>query len=177
MKIAKMFVMLFCFVLGVGAAMFLPSLLGKEEIKDVDDPDAYYRCLAPGYNKEAFITLGAYSALELTARRNHENYLTEKLIKTGAAFSLQRDKLQVIVGTKCQPSWNKHKGGGEWSVSDRELRQAYKEAAKTILKEIRRYFPLPESGLMDDEIEIVFFIRGFEVGTWSGGKFKLAGEK
>jgi hypothetical protein len=30
---------------------------------------------------------------------------------------------------------------------------------------------------MDDEIEIEFFIRGADVGTWSGGKFKLAGEK
>jgi hypothetical protein len=74
MKIAKMFAMLFCFVLGVGAAMFLPSLLGKEEIKDVNDPYISHRCLTPEYYKEAFITEGAYNALKLTAYNNCEGY-------------------------------------------------------------------------------------------------------
>ncbi len=175
MKTSRIPVMCGCFICGVLAASFLPRLWAANDVADANDPKGKYKYLAPIYNQPYQPTVADWEALSVTAQSSGQTYLTDKLIRDVAIFFLLPDGMTAHVGTSCQPAWNNYLGEGKWAVSDRELRQAYQDAAEKILQTIRISFG-KDSGLTNKEITINFFIRGEPLGTWTNGTLKLAGE-
>lgn len=162
-------------VVGVLVLLLLGSFLGWA----VASNHGRKRCpfLSDFYNEEIPLTMADWEVLYFTAYNNCEEYLTDKLIQESCKAFLLEMGLTVTVNTKTQSPWNVYLGEGRFSVSDRELRAAYIEAAERVLENIRIYFSEEGSGLSDQEITINFAIRGSPIGTWRGGSFKLAGEE
>lgn len=136
-------------------------------------------------NRNSYIPgYGEWKALEFTLRYNHPGIgLTDKLQLWGVqAYYIPNPdddgvKVKVFVNTDTQPSWRYHLGQGKFSVSDREIRAAYTEAANVVTDWVKRidfFGPL----LMLDEslLEVVFTVCHYPVGAWRNGILKLEGE-
>jgi len=124
----------------------------------------------------------SWNLLALKARENTCGWaLTNKINKLSFDIYLLDPpidgvRLRAFVNTDTQPSWSVHKGGGAFSVSDREVKAAYLEAGRYVLDNI--IWPAV-SGIhtfQKSDVEILFFIRGYEVGLWRNGVMKLTGE-
>ena len=115
------------------------------------------------------------SALYATAYLNCEGYLTDNLIRTsclvtpGEGWEEPADLWRVSVATDTQPSWNYHIGAGRFSVSDGEVRNAYRDAGDNISQSLINY-----AGKHNYEIH--FTIKGYDVGTYRDGEMTLKGE-
>ena len=135
------------------------------------------------------------SELRITAYHNCEEALSEKLVKTSLKAFYSPDLVNVLMGTgqestltmyvdtKTQPTWNVHLGLGRFSVSDREVRLAYQEAADYVFEAmVEPSLPITfthpwESEEPTDVIFVIHFtIQGYAVGTWTNGTMKLEGE-
>lgn len=120
--------------------------------------------------------------LDLTAYHNCYAYLSEKLVKTSLrafyspAVGHLPGALLILVDTDTQPAWNVHVGAGRFSVSDREVRVAFSEAADYIYENILNASLKERLTQLGYDIVIEFSIRGAKVGTWTNGTIKLAGE-
>ena len=119
--------------------------------------------------------------MALNAEKNTSGYLTEKLVKTAlvASYSWNQETknydVQLQVDTDPQPVWSSiYLGTGRFSVSDREVRQAYQEAALYVLNLAERY--LKDTFPAGYGMKIDFTIKGFSVGTYCDGQMSLAGE-
>lgn len=95
----------------------------------------------------------------------------------------QESTLTVYVDSKTQPTWSVHLGQGRFSVSDREVRLAYQEAADYVFETMidpslpTTYKYPSESEEPTDVIFVIHFtIQGYAVGTWTNGTMKLEGE-
>ncbi len=120
-----------------------------------------------------------WDTLRMVAEQNVLGWaLTQKITKLGltAFYDESADKddihLYLSVNTNPQPVWNTHTGGGRFSVSDREVRAAYKEAGDAVLGIVNSYLPV----LSPTQIRIMFYVNTYPVGTWHDGVMKLAGE-
>ena len=171
--------LLFAFTAGIAGAFFYENLAPvkakTDKTEDKDDPKGQCPYFSPDYNKPYPITRAEYRELLLTTDFNCEETLTAKLMKISLKCHMLKSRLEVVVGTVCQPEWNKYRGKGKWIVSDKELCDAYTEAAKEVLVMVRMpyYFPKAESGLTDDEITVKFLIQGKPLGEWQNGEFAL----
>lgn len=135
------------------------------------------------------------SELRITAYQNCEEALSEKLTKTSLRAYYSPDYVNMLVGageettftvyvdTKTQPTWNVHLGQGRFSASDREVRLAYQEAADYVFETmiepslpIAYTHPSESEEPTDVTFVIHFTVQGYEVGTWTNGVMKLAGE-
>jgi len=124
-------------------------------------------------------TFYQWVTLQMVAAQNVGGWaLTDKINKQGLTAFYDDTaeegavRLFLTVNTITQPSWNKHTGLGQFSVSDREVRTAYELAGNAVLEIVRSYYGY----MAPTELEIVFYIQGYLVGTWVNGKMKLAGE-
>lgn len=117
-------------------------------------------------------------ALQMTAWENSSFYaLTSKLNKSAftVAYTPGTDDgilFRISVNTTTQYSWNYHTGLGKFSVSDREVRAAYEEAAQVVFGMLKFYYFYAKP----NEVKITFYINTYEVGTWHNGVMKLKGE-
>lgn len=123
------------------------------------------------------------SVLDMNAWLNTDAYgLIDKLIKRSFRAELVRipqDEegyssygIRAVVDTKTQPTWNTYLGAGRFSVSDRELKVAYEEAAEALVSEIADFL-----WIWHENVEIAFHINGSYVGTWKNGVMKLVGDR
>jgi len=113
--------------------------------------------------------------LESIAKNNAFDALTEKLCKIGFDLAYLpwqpgNETLIAVVNTTTQPAWNYHIGQGKFSVSDREVRAAYMEAAEYVKSKLLPSLPAKT-------VIIEFLIQGYKVGTWTNGVMKLVGEE
>ena len=183
MKVSKIILLLLAFLAGIAGAFFYenvaPAEAKTEKTEDIDDPEGQHPYLSPAYNKPYPLTGAERLSLLFTNAYNCKAYLTENLIKISLYCILPENGLVVFVNTECQPSFAKYyeRKSGKWSLSDRELRVAYTEAARRLEPLVRFFFPKGESGLTDDEFSIIFSIYGGPVGKWRNGKFVLEGEE
>lgn len=94
------------------------------------------------------------------------------------AFYFPHEHLILLqANTDIQPAWNFHRGRGRFSVSDREVRNAFQEAAEVICSSVLDWFDLRVvHEELRPEILIRFLISGYEVGTWHEHEFTLFGE-
>jgi hypothetical protein len=122
-----------------------------------------------------------WAVMALNAETNTSGYLTEKLVKTAMVSSCRwisetgKYAVRLRVTTDTQPVWNSaYLGTGRFSVSDREVRQAYLEAGAYVLGLADSY--LKEVLPAGYAVEIEFTIKGFTVGTCCEGQMTLAGE-
>jgi hypothetical protein len=140
---------------------------------DPFDPKTWYR---DSYVPDAT----EWKILNMTTVHNCSGWaLTDKLVKT--SFVINRIsslgdpdlKLRAFVNTATQPSWNNHLGSGRFSVSDREVRAAFLDAGNYVFTSI-----IQQSfyDVAPNDVEIVFYIQGFEVGTWYNSVMTLKGE-
>ena len=106
--------------------------------------------------------------MELSVYRNRETYLTPKLIHSSYSCLVLPRGMIIGVNTRCQKDWDVYRGAGRFGVSDAEVRQAYAEAARTILEGIR--FAFPE--IKDGDVNIHFSIYGKGIGVWRDGAFE-----
>lgn len=121
-----------------------------------------------------------WAILKINSENNVESYLSDKLIKKSFVVSYYFDtndninKISVVVDTITQPIWNYYIGTGKFSVSDREIRLAYIEAGNYIQKEII----IPQLNILFDkyDLNIIFTMKGYSIGTWTNGDMKLSGE-
>ncbi|MFH1550571.1 MAG: hypothetical protein ABIH04_08440, partial [Planctomycetota bacterium] len=179
MKVSKIILLLFAFTAGIAGAFFYENLAPvkakTDKAEDIDDPKGLHPYFSPDYNKPYPISRAEYRELLLTTDFNCEETLTAKLMKISLKCYLLKSRLEIVVGTVCQPEWNKYRSRGKWIVSDKELCAAYTEAAEEVLVMVRMpyYFPKAESGLTDDEITIKFLIQGKPLGEWQNGEFTL----
>jgi len=121
--------------------------------------------------------------LEMNAWLNTDAYgLTDKLVTKSFRAELVRLPqeeegysaygIRAMVDTKTQPRWNTYLGAGRFSVSDREIKVAYEEAAEALLSDITNFLPIWRSNL-----EITFQIDTNYVGTWKNGVMQLVGDR
>lgn len=121
----------------------------------------------------------SWRALKMTADQNVGGYaLTTKLQKIGLIahevfLSGGPVQLRLQVNTQTQPSWNYHVGQGRFSVSDREVKNAYKEAGDYIVQQlVPVYFP----DMKAENVEIEFYVSSYKVGKYYNGVMTLEGE-
>jgi len=141
-----------------------------------------------GQSRNAYLWNGGYipsemewEILKMTASENNESFLSTKLNKQGfdaAIIYNDKDKkheISVFIDTITQPIWNVYLGDGRFSVSDREVRAAYNEAAIFIRDNIigKRFNDIIGE---DYNIVIYFTNRGSSIGVWTNGVMKLSGE-
>ena len=121
--------------------------------------------------------------LEMNAWLNTDAYgLTDKLVKKSFRAELVRLPqeeegdlpygIRAVVDTKTQGRWNTYLGAGRFSVSDRELKVAYEEAAAALLSDITDFL-----WISSGDLEIVFQIDTNYVGTWKNGVMQLVGDR
>ena len=179
MKVSKIILLLIAFTAGIAGAFFYenlaPAKAGGDKAVGKDDPKGLHTYFSPDYNKAYPLTAAEYRELLFTTDFNCEEPLTEKLMKISLKCYLLKSRLEVVVGTVCQPGWNMYRRDGKWAVSDKELCAAYTEAAEEVLVMVHMpyYFPKGESGLTDDEITVKFLIQGEPLGEWRDGEFTL----
>lgn len=122
-----------------------------------------------------------WGSLLTTAYSNSEMYLTDNLVSASmtvehlwwSAIEADSPSYLISVNTKTQPGWNVYIGNGRFSVSDRVVRAAYRDAAQYIVSELLMG---SVAAVPHEEILIAFYINGVEVGYWRDGEMILAGE-
>ncbi len=122
--------------------------------------------LLPTYMEQKAITFTAY--------HNAPGPLSEKLQRISMVARYDEDSEVYVIGvdTTPQPTWNYHIGKGRFSVSDREIRAAYKEAGDKV-------FSLASDWLLSQnpkEVVIYFSVMNWDVGVWHDHTFTLVGE-
>lgn len=163
-------------VIMIGILISVIAFLGGRLSLSETNKMKMYPLLSDGFNQPYLPTKADWKCLDMVANNNSEAAITDKLTRISFNAILMRDKMFILVDSKTQPTWDFYLGKGRFSISDREIKVAYQEASEKILKELRNYFPMPDSGLDDNEIEIMFYINGATVGNWKNGVFKLEGE-
>ena len=121
-----------------------------------------------------------WAIVAMNAETNTAGYLSDKLVKTvfNSRYTWNQAKstyeVSVQVNTETQPIWNNYLGTGRFSVSDREVKQAYQEAAAYVITTLGRYL---DQVMPNGYSPIInFTIKGYSVGTWRDGEFTLDGE-
>ncbi len=152
---------------------YTPGWLAKEMEKS---SSREFPFLNEWANSPAVINNAEFELLRMITLTNSEGYLTDDLIKIGlsAHWGNFDTCLTIIVGTSPQSHFKDHYlGNGRFDLSDRELRHVFEDAAKEIH---RMFLPLFQKMSCQSDMIIEIYYRGFDVGTYYNGEFKLAGE-
>ncbi|HNZ08718.1 MAG TPA: hypothetical protein PLI88_02825 [Bacillota bacterium] len=128
-----------------------------------------YFYLGQDLNTDITLTKGELAALQLTAYYNNTGALTGKLVRQSLRAMLGSMSLDVFVDTVVQEGWPVYKSGTQFTVSDAELMLAYIEAGDVVLGWVNKYFP----NISPSAVNIVFTVKGFQIGTYKQGKFTL----
>lgn len=118
--------------------------------------------------------------LEMNSTLNTALYaLTPKVIKNSFYCVKYRPDgsnnwyLGVVVDTRPQVGWNVYIGEGKFSVSDDEVRRAYREAGETVVNTMLNFLAM---GTDPDIIVVDFRINSVHIGVYTRGVMELANE-
>lgn len=129
-----------------------------------------YYYLPDALNAEEKISAAEMAALKLTAYYNCSGNLTSKLVRQSVRCFLGSDSVDLFVDTLPQTGWNVHMGGAKFSCPDAEVARAYAEAGAVAMDWLVRFFP----GVPAPNMRVVFTIKGYQIGTYTQGKFTIA---
>jgi len=117
----------------------------------------------------------AMNSLSLSAS---EGIITDKLVVQKALFFIWDDSsVHVSIDIRPQPIYSsKFLGGGEFDLTDRELRNALEEICENIIEETRGRIQLIRYDKQQEIKKIYITANNYEVGLYENGNIKLRGE-
>jgi len=132
------------------------------------------------WEESYILTKSEWAINYVNTKFNNLGYLSDKLKKIALFvnyfYDFQKLKYQINIdiNTENQPTWNYYIGNGKFSISDREVKVAYSEAANyvkesIITKHLNSYFK-------EYDLNIYFYYRGTYICKSINGVTMLDGE-